>query len=117
MRLTGRSIATTLFHFIDPQLSLANIGDTFDVRSILFPLTAAGRGRSQGIELFAEKKFTDRWFGQANIAFSKTGTPDWIPSCSPVLFYYPFVVNGVGGYRLNRKWEFSARSSWLSGMA
>ena len=98
-----------------PQLSLANIGDTFDVRSILFPLTGAGRGRSQGIELFAEKKFTDRWFGQANIAFSKTRHAGLDTFLRPGSFDYPFVVNGVGGYRLNRKWEFSARASWLSG--
>ena len=27
-----------------PTVSLANIGDTFDVREILFPLTSAGEG-------------------------------------------------------------------------
>ena len=98
-----------------PQLSLANIGDTFDVRSILFPLTGAGRGRSKGIELFAEKKFTDRWFGQANLAFSKTRHAGLDTVLRPGSFDYPFVVNGVGGYRLNRNWEFSARASLLSG--
>ena len=49
-----------------PALSLANVGDTFDVRDILFPMASAGRGRVRGVELFVEKKFTSRWFGQAN---------------------------------------------------
>ena len=31
-----------------PTVSLANIGDTFDVREILFPLTSAGEGYSRG---------------------------------------------------------------------
>ena len=31
-----------------PTVSLANIGDTFDVREILFPLTSAGRGVLRG---------------------------------------------------------------------
>jgi hypothetical protein len=55
-----------------PSLSLASVGDTFATRDILFPLTSAGRGRAQGIEFFAEKKFTTRWFGQTNLALSRT---------------------------------------------
>jgi hypothetical protein len=98
-----------------PALSLASIGDTFDVSSILFPLTSAGRGRVQGIELFFEKKFSQRWFGQANLAFSKTrqGALDGI--LRPGSFDYPRIFNFVGGYRLNSKWELSARSAFLSG--
>jgi hypothetical protein len=98
-----------------PQLSLASIGDTFDVRSILFPLTSAGRGRVQGIEFLVEKKFTDRWFGQANLAFSRTRQAGLDGILRPGSFDYPVIANGVGGYRLNRKWEFSARAAWLSG--
>jgi outer membrane receptor protein involved in Fe transport len=37
-----------------PSLSLANVGDTFNVREILFPLTSQGTGRSQGVEIFLE---------------------------------------------------------------
>ena len=41
-----------------PTVSLANIGDTFDVREILFPLTSAGEGYSEGVEFFVEKRLT-----------------------------------------------------------
>ena len=43
-----------------PSLSLANLGDTFNVQEVLFPLTSAGVGESYGIEFYGEKKFTDQ---------------------------------------------------------
>jgi hypothetical protein len=98
-----------------PQLSLASIGDTFNIRSVLFPLTSAGRGRVQGIELFVEKKFTDKWFGQANLSFSRATQAGLDGVQRPASFDYPVIFNSVGGYRLTPKWEFSARFSYLSG--
>lgn len=98
-----------------PQLSFANFGDTFDVREILLPLASAGRGRAQGIELFFEKKFTDRWFGQANFAVSKARHAGLDGVLRPGSFDYPFVANFVGGYRLTKNWEVSLRFAYLSG--
>lgn len=98
-----------------PSLSLANVGDTFAVQQILFPMTSAGRGNVQGVEFFVEKKFTDKWFGQANLAFSRSRQAglDGIPR--PSSFDYPFIFNTVGGYRLTKKWELSTRLAFLSG--
>jgi len=98
-----------------PSLSFANIGDTFDVRDILFPMTGAGRGRSQGVELFVEKKFTNKWFGQANLSFSQARHAGLDEIRRPGAFDYPAILNIVGGYRLNPKWEFGVRSSYLRG--
>jgi hypothetical protein len=98
-----------------PQLSLASIGDTFNIRSVLFPLTSAGRGRVQGIEFFVEKKFTEKWFGQANLAFSRATQAGLDGVQRSASFDYPVIFNTVGGYRFNSKWEFSARLSYLSG--
>jgi hypothetical protein len=98
-----------------PTLTLAGIGDAFDVREILFPLTSAGRGRAQGVELFLEKKFTDRWFGQMNLAFSKTRHAGLDGVLRPGSFDYPRVFNLVGGYRLARNWEVSGRIAYLTG--
>ena len=54
-------------------LSLANVGDTFAIRDILFPMVSAGRGHVDGVELFAERKpGAGRWHGQANLAVSRT---------------------------------------------
>ncbi len=98
-----------------PALSLANVGDTFAVRDILFPLTSAGRGRVRGIELFAEKKFTNKWFGQANFAWlrSRQGGLDGVQR--PSVYDYPRIANVVGGYRINSQWELSMRASYLAG--
>lgn len=98
-----------------PQLSLASIGDTFNIRSVLFPLTSAGRGRVQGVELFVEKKFSDKWFGQANLSFSRATQAGLDGVQRPASFDYPVIFNSVGGYRLTPKWEFSARFSYLTG--
>jgi outer membrane receptor protein involved in Fe transport len=98
-----------------PTLSLASIGDTFDVSSILFPLTSAGRGRVQGVELFIEKKFTDRWFGQANVSYSNVQQAGLDGIERPGSFDYRRVVNVVGGYRLTKNWELSTRIAWLGG--
>ena len=55
-----------------PTVSLANIGDTFDVREIAFPLTSAGEGDSEGVEFFVEKRLTSKIYGQGNLSFSRT---------------------------------------------
>ncbi len=98
-----------------PSVSLANIGDTFDVREILFPLTSGGRGHSKGVEVFAEKRLTSKVYGQANLSFSRTRHAGLDGVLRPGSFDYPFVFNVVGGYRLSPKWEFSTRLSFLAG--
>ena len=98
-----------------PQLSFANVGDTFDVRDILYPMTSAGRGDSQGVELFVEKKFSRKWFGQSNLAFQKTRHAGLDGVRRPGAFDYPVIFNLVGGYRLSRKWEFATRFAYLGG--
>jgi hypothetical protein len=98
-----------------PSVSLANIGDTFDVREILFRLTSEGRGHAQGMELFVEKRLTDRLYGQANLAVSRARHAGLDGVLRPGSFDYPLIVNLVGGYRLSPGWEFSMRAAWLSG--
>jgi TonB-dependent receptor-like protein/carboxypeptidase family protein len=98
-----------------PTVSLANIGDTFDVREILFPLTSAGEGSSEGVEFFVEKRLTSKLYGQGNLSFSRTRHAGLDGVLRPGSFDYPFVFNLLGGYRLSPAWEFSARLSFLSG--
>jgi outer membrane receptor protein involved in Fe transport len=98
-----------------PTLSLANVGDTFDVSSILFPLTSAGRGRVRGVEFFIEKRFSDKWFGQANVARQQARQAGLDGVRRPASFEYPWIFNAVGGYRLNSKWELSLRMAYLTG--
>jgi len=96
-------------------VTLANIGDTFDVRESLFPLVSSGRGRAYGVELVLEKMFTDKWFGQANVAFSNTRHAGLDGVLRPGAFDYPVVAKFVGGYRFARRWEIGGRFTFLSG--
>jgi hypothetical protein len=98
-----------------PSLSLANVGDTFNVREILFPLTSAGEGRSTGVELFVGKKLTGKFYGQGNLAFSRTRHAGLDGVRRPGSFDYPVVFNLVGGYRISNTWEVSTRASYLGG--
>ncbi len=98
-----------------PSVSLANIGDTFDVREILFPLTSAGKGYSEGAEFFVEKRLSSKLYGQGNLSFSRTRHAGLDGVLRPGSFDYPFVFNLLGGYRLSPRWEVSARLSFLSG--
>jgi hypothetical protein len=98
-----------------PQVTLANIGDTFDVRESLFPLASEGKGRATGFEVAVEKRFTDKWFAQANVAVSKTRHAGLDGVLQPGAFDYPFVANFVGGYRLSDRWELAARVAYLTG--
>ncbi|MCX6552456.1 MAG: TonB-dependent receptor [Acidobacteria bacterium] len=98
-----------------PSVSLANVGDTFNVREILFPTTSAGRGRVRGVEFYAERRTGDRWFGQANLSISQTQHAGLDGVLRPGSFDYPLIANVVGGHRFNRKWEASTRISYLSG--
>ena len=98
-----------------PTVSLANIGDTFNVREILFPLTSAGEGYSQGVELFVEKRLTSKLYGQGNLSIARTRHAGLDGVLRPGSFDYPLVFNLLGGYRLSPSWELSARLSFLSG--
>lgn len=98
-----------------PSLSLANLGDTFAVRTILFPIESAGRGTAQGLELYAEKRFGDKWFAIGNLSFSKSRQAGLDGIQRPSSFDYNRIANITGGYRLTPKWELSVRASYLSG--
>lgn len=98
-----------------PSVSLANVGDTFAVNDLLFPLVSGGRGQVRGVELFLEKKFTNKWFGQANLAFMKSRQAALDGVRRPSAFDYPVIANVVGGYRFNRKWELGLRAAYLGG--
>src|SRR5262249_9665650 len=98
-----------------PSLSLANLGDTFNVLESLFPLASAGFGRSQGLELNLTKKDDGRWYGQANLSMSETRHAALDGVLRPGSFDYPFVFNVSGGRRWSPKWESSLKVSFLSG--
>ena len=99
------------------SLSLANIGDTFAVRDVLFPLLSTGTGEARGIEVLAERKASaaSRWFGQLNASVSRTRHAGRDGIARPGSFDYPVVVNAVGTYRASERWDLSSRLSFFGG--
>ncbi len=98
-----------------PSLSLANLGDTFDVQGVLFPLTSTGFGHSQGVEIGLTNRGEGRWHGQINLSLSKAQYAALDGRLRPGSFDYPVVFNMTGGRRWSAKWESSLRVSYLSG--
>lgn len=98
-----------------PELSFANIGDTFNVRQILFPLVSEGEGRAYGVEFYAEHRGGERWYGQTNLSLSRSRHAGLDGVLRPGSFDYPVAFNATGGWKLNSKWEVAARVSYLSG--
>ncbi len=98
-----------------PSLTFANVGDTFDVRDILYPMTSAGRGKVRGIELLAEKKFSGDWFGQFNLAFSRSEHAGLDGVLRRGAFDRPVVANLIGGKRIAKVWELALRTAYLAG--
>lgn len=98
-----------------PALSFANVGETFDVRDILYPMTSAGRGQARGVELFVETRSGGRWFGQANLAYSRAHHAGLDGTLRPGAFDRPVAFNLVGGRRLGKRWEVGLRTAYLTG--
>ena len=100
-----------------PSLSLANIGDTFAVRDILFPMVGAGRGAVDGVEAFVERRATPdgRVSGEANLAFSRARHAGRDGNQRPGSFDYPIIANAAGRLRLTPAWRMSANVAYLAG--
>jgi hypothetical protein len=100
-----------------PQLSLANVGDTFAVREVLFPMISAGTGEAYGVEMFAERKpeREARWYGQANLSVSRSRYAGRDGVLRDGSFDYPVVANVTASYRLNARWDVATRVSYLAG--
>ncbi len=100
-----------------PSLSLANVGDTFAVRDVLFPMVSAGEGTVTGIEAAVERRARPgaRWSGQANLAFSRARYAGLDGVARPGSFDYPVVANVLGFYQLTRGWSLSSKMTYLGG--
>jgi ligand-binding SRPBCC domain-containing protein len=100
-----------------PSLSLANVGDTFAIRDVLFPMISAGTGTVSGVEVTIDRRAQagSPWNGQANLAFSRARYAglDGVPR--PGSFDYPVVANLLGGYQLSPAWSVSVKMAYLGG--
>lgn len=98
-----------------PQITLASAGDGFGPNFYLFPMTAAGRGRVRGVELYASKTIAKGLYGQVNLSRQSARHAALDGVLRPGGFDAPWIFNLSGGYRWRSKWETAIRYVYLSG--
>jgi hypothetical protein len=98
-----------------PQLSLANIADTFGQAFLLFPMTSQGLGLAQGAELSVRYKPTSGFTLTSAVTYSRS----WYSGLDGVLrrgnYDLPFVANIAGTLHLHKRMVLSSRYSQTSG--
>jgi hypothetical protein len=98
-----------------PQLSLANIADTFGQAFLMFPMASQGAGLSRGVELSFDYKPASR----LTLSSAITSSRSWYSGLDGVLrrgnFDLPVVANIAGNMRAGRGFQLSFRFSGASG--
>ncbi len=97
------------------QLSLANTGVQNRVDQLLFPMSSTGTGRSRGLELFAQQKFTGSTYGQISYTRSEVEHRARDGQWRPGGYDAPNFFTAIFGVKRGAKWEYSTRASFSSG--
>jgi hypothetical protein len=98
-----------------PQLSLANVADTFGQTFLLFPMVSKGKGLAEGVEL----SLHSRPFSRLTLTSAVTYSRSWYSGLDGILrrgnYDLPVVANIAGNLYLNKKTTVSFRYSGTSG--
>lgn len=98
-----------------PQLSMANIADTFGQAFLMFPMTGKGSGLARGVELSVESKLASRLLLSGNVTYDRS----WYSGLDGVLrkgnFDIPLVANVQGHWKMGKGVEATVRYSGASG--
>jgi hypothetical protein len=98
-----------------PQLSMANIADTFGQAFLMFSMTSKGVGLARGIELSVESKPTSRLLLSGSITYGRS----WYSGLDGVLrkgnFDIPLVANIQGHWEIGKRVSATVRYSGASG--
>lgn len=99
---------------IEKGISLANLGSDFNVLGNE-PVVTNGEGKAYGIEFFAQKKLTDRFFGVFSYTFYKslyTGIDGKYVASS---WDNRHLLSLSWGYKFPRNWELGLRFRYQGG--
>jgi hypothetical protein len=98
-----------------PQLSMANIADTFGQAFLMFPMVGQGQGVARGVETSVDAKPFRRFTLTGNLTYMRS----WYSGLDGVLrkgnFDMPLVGNVMGFTPLGRGWTASFRYSGSTG--
>ncbi len=94
------------------SVSLANKGGGFEVLGSE-PISSTGEGRTYGVELLFQQKFNGSLYGIAAFTFYKSEFSGLNDEFLPSLWDNNTLISLLGGYKLPRNWEVSARYRYL----
>ncbi len=97
---------------IRDSVSLANKGAGFEVFGSE-PVIDSGKGRTYGTELLFQQKFNGRIYGIAAFTFYKSEFSGLDGEFRPSLWDNNILISLLGGYKLPRNWDISARFRYL----
>jgi hypothetical protein len=98
-----------------PQLSLANIADTFGQAFLMFPMVAKGKGVARGAELTVQQHVTSRLDLTGTVAYSRSLYTGLDGVWRRGNFDLPLVANLSGVWKMAHGFTGSARFSTTSG--
>jgi hypothetical protein len=98
-----------------PQLSMANIADTFGQAFLMFPMVGKGQGIARGVEASVDARPFRRFILTGSLTYMRS----WYSGLDGVLrkgdFDMPLVGNVMGFTPLGRGWTISFRYSGSTG--
>lgn len=95
------------------SVSLANLGADFGVLGN-GPVETIGQGRSYGVEILYQQKFTGNWYAILAITLYKSEfTAFDEDNYKPSSWDNGQLITFTGGYRFGKNWEISARNRFL----
>ena len=95
------------------SVSLANKGGDFEVFGSE-EIISNGKGRTYGLELLYQQKFTGKFYGVAAFTFYKSEfTNLYDDEYKPAVWDNGVLVSLLGGYKFGNNWEVSSRYRFL----
>ena len=95
------------------SVSLANKGGDFEVFGSE-EIISEGKGRTYGLELLYQQKFTGKFYGVAALTFYKSEfTNLYDDEYKPAVWDNVVLVSLLGGYKFGNNWEVSSRYRFL----
>ncbi|MFP8490190.1 TonB-dependent receptor [Gracilimonas sp. Q87] len=95
------------------SVSLANKGGDFEVFGSE-PIISTGEGRTYGIELLFQQKFTGKFYGVAAFTIYKSEFTNLFSNdYKPAVWDNGTLISLLGGYKLKNNWEISGRYRYL----
>lgn len=94
------------------EVSLANKGGGFEVFGSEL-IQSNGLGRTQGLELLYQQKFTGKWYGIASFTWFKSEFSGSDLVYRPSLWDNQYLISALGGYKFRNNWEISSRYRYL----